>query len=175
MSNQKKNPWDMPAQAPPWTQDNNRIDVNLIAMLLWQSLLVGSAVAVSHMGWYLPNAGSSEMGLQYGLICFGFLCTAMVLLHVGGIRDHLSMRAEFSAEARYEKWVRNQMRLQQRRMQKENFFQQQQQQQQQSSNGNPLSQTFGYIPLQGDSSNGGETVKPDASNPNPQPANENGQ
>lgn len=107
-------------------QDTNRIDVNLIAMLLWQSLLVGTSVAVSHMGWYLPNAGPAEMGLQYGLIAFGFLCTAMVFFHVGGIRDSLAMRAEFAKENQVDKWMRGQQRLHQRRTQKRNYWQQQQ-------------------------------------------------
>ena len=43
----------------------------------------------------------------------------MVLFQVGGIRDNLAMRAEFSQEARYDKWFRNQMQLQSRRFQKE--------------------------------------------------------
>jgi hypothetical protein len=121
---------------PPWAQDNQRIDVNLIAMLLWQALLTGSAVAVSHLGWYLPNATPGEMGLQYGLIAFGFLCTAMVLFHVGGIRDSLAIRAELSQEHRYDKWQRSQMRLMQRRNQKQNYYQNNQQQSQ--------GQVFGY-------------------------------
>jgi len=108
--------------APPWAQDNQRIDVNLIAMLLWQSLLTGTAVTVSHLDWYLPNASPAEMGLQYGLIAFGFLCTAMVLFHVGGIRDSLALRAELSQEHRHDKWQRGQMRLQQRRQQKQQGF-----------------------------------------------------
>ena len=110
---------------PPWAQDNQRIDVNLIAMLLWQALLTGSAVTVSHMGWYLPNASPGEMGLQYGLIAFGFLCTAMVLFHVGGIRDSLAIRAELSQEHRFDKWQRSQMRLHQRRNQKQQYYDQQ--------------------------------------------------
>ena len=133
---------------PPWAQDNQRIDVNLIAMLLWQALLTGSAVAVSHLGWYLPNATPGEMGLQYGLIAFGFLCTAMVLFHVGGIRDSLAIRAELSQEHRYDKWQRSQMRLQQRRSQKQNYYQG-------GSNQPPSTgQVFGYpqqmgeVPLQ---------------------------
>lgn len=109
---------------PPYmAQDTNRIDINLIAMLLWQSLLTGISVAVSHMGWYLPNAGPGEMGLQYGLIAFGFLCTAMVLFHVGGIRDSLAMRAEFTKENQVDKWYRQQHRLQQRRAQKQQYWQ----------------------------------------------------
>ena len=104
---------------PPWGNDSQRIDVNLIAMLLWQALLTGAAVGISHLDWYLPEAAPAEMGLQYGLICFGFLCIAMVLFQVGGIRDNLAMRAEFSQEARYDKWFRNQMQLQSRRFQKE--------------------------------------------------------
>lgn len=103
--------------------DNNRIDINLIAMLLWQSLLTGVAVAVSHMNWYLPDSGPGEMGAQYGLVAFGFLCLSMVLFHVGGIRDSLSMRAEFSQEARYDKWHRNQQRLQERRLRKDQMVQ----------------------------------------------------
>ena len=104
---------------PPWGNDSQRIDVNLIAMLLWQALLTGAAVGISHLDWYLPEAAPAEMGLQYGLICFGFLCIAMVLFQVGGIRDNLAMRAEFSQAARYDKWFRNQMQLQSRRFQKE--------------------------------------------------------
>ena len=122
---------------PPWAQDNQRIDVNLIAMLLWQALLTGSAVAVSHLGGYLPNATPGEMGLQYGLIAFGFLCTAMVLFHVGGIRDSLAIRAELSQEHRYDKWQRSQMRLMQRRNQKQQYYRSNNQQ---SSSG----QVFGY-------------------------------
>ena len=114
--------------APYVGQDTNRIDVNLIAMLLWQSLLTGTSVAVSHMGWYLPNAGPAEMGLQYGLIAFGFLCTAMVLFHVGGIRDTLAMRAEFAKENQVDKWMRGQQRLHQRRVSKQNYWRQQSQQ-----------------------------------------------
>tara|TARA_R100001591_G_scaffold80157_1_gene87331 strand:+ start:148 stop:585 length:438 start_codon:yes stop_codon:yes gene_type:complete len=108
---------------PPYmAEDTNRIDINLIAMLLWQALLTGISVAVSHMGWYLPNAGAGEMGLQYGLIAFGFLCTSMVLFHVGGIRDSLAMRAEFSRENQIDKWYRQQQRLQQRRATKEQYW-----------------------------------------------------
>lgn len=113
-----------PFYPPPYmAQDTNRIDINLIAMLLWQSLLTGISVAVSHQGWYLPDAGSGEMGLQYGLITFGFLCTAMVLFHVGGIRDSLAMRAEFTKENQVDKWYRQQARLQQRRAQKQQYWQ----------------------------------------------------
>ena len=112
--------------------DENRIDINLIAMLLWQSLLTGVAVSVSHMGWYLPTAGPGEMGLQYGLIAFGFLCLSMVLFHVGGIRDSLAMRAEFSQENRYDKWLRSQQRLQERRQRKEQQYQYGQVQRQQA-------------------------------------------
>jgi hypothetical protein len=109
---------------PPYMgQDTNRIDINLIAMLLWQSLLTGISVAVSHMGWYLPDAGPGEMGLQYGLIAFGFLCTAMVLFHVGGIRDSLAMRAEFARENQVDKWYRQQQRLSQRRASKQQYWQ----------------------------------------------------
>jgi hypothetical protein len=109
---------------PPYmAQDTNRIDINLIAMLLWQSLLTGISVSVSHMGWYLPDAGAGEMGLQYGLIAFGFLCTAMVLFHVGGVRDSLAMRAEFAKENQVDKWHRQQQRLQQRRSQKQQYWQ----------------------------------------------------
>tara|TARA_R110002153_G_scaffold242298_1_gene397510 strand:- start:915 stop:1382 length:468 start_codon:yes stop_codon:yes gene_type:complete len=110
---QRQPPWQMPAE------DNNRIDINLIAMLLWQSLLTGVSVTVSHLSWYLPDASPGEMGLQYGLIAFGFLCISMVLFHVGGIRDSLALRAEFSQEGRHDKWLRNQQRLQQRRMRKD--------------------------------------------------------
>jgi len=109
-------------QSPPWAEDQNRIDINLIAMLLWQSLLTGVAVGVSHLDWYLPDAAPAEMGLQYGLVAFGFLCLSMVLFHVGGIRDSLSMRAEFSQEARLDKWHRNQQRLQERRMRKDQMM-----------------------------------------------------
>ena len=63
------------------------------------------------------------MGLQYGLIAFGFLCTAMVLFHVGGIRDSLAMRAEFTKENQVDKWYRQQHRLQQRRAQKQQYWQ----------------------------------------------------
>lgn len=108
--------------APYMSQDTNRIDINLIAMLLWQALLTGISVAVSHMGWYLPDAGPGEMGLQYGLIAFGFLCTSMVLFHVGGIRDSLSMRAEFARENQIDKWYRQQHRLAQRRATKEQYW-----------------------------------------------------
>ena len=113
---------------PYASDDSSRIDVNLIAMLLWQALLTGTSVAVSHMGWYLPNAGAAEMGLQYGLICFGFLCTAMVLFHVGGVRDSLAMRAEFAKENQVDKWMRGQQRLHQRRSNKRKYWQQQQSQ-----------------------------------------------
>jgi hypothetical protein len=105
---------------PPFGgNDSQRIDVNLIAMLLWQSLLTGVAVGISHLDWYLPDAQPAEMGLQYGLIAFGFLCISMVLFQVGGIRDNLAMRAEFAQESRYDKWFRQQMQLQSRRFQKE--------------------------------------------------------
>lgn len=137
-----------PQRIPPWQlpDDNNRIDINLIAMLLWQSLLTGVSVTVSHLNWYLPEATPAEMGLQYGLIAFGFLCVAMVLFHVGGIRDSLALRAEFAQEGRYDKWHRNQMRLQQRRMRKDYQMQQdidmyKQQSWQQVTN--PAQQTFG--------------------------------
>lgn len=120
-------PEEQPQQTfypPPYMgQDTNRIDINLIAMLLWQSLLTGISVAVSHMGWYLPDAGAGEMGLQYGLIAFGFLCTAMVLFHVGGIRDSLAMRAEFARENQVDKWYRQQQRLSQRRASKQQYWQ----------------------------------------------------
>jgi len=117
---------NQPQRVPPWQMpdDGNRIDINLIAMLLWQSLLTGVSVTVSHLDWYLPEASPAEMGLQYGLIAFGFLCVAMVLFHVGGIRDSLALRAEFAQEGRYDKWHRNQMRLQQRRMRKDYQMQQ---------------------------------------------------
>jgi len=109
---------EMKPPVPPWAMDENRIDINLIAMLLWQSLLVGTAVGVSHLGWYLPDASAGELGLQFGLICFGFLCLSMVLFHVGGLRDSLAMRAEFAQESRYDKWQTQQARLQARRMRK---------------------------------------------------------
>tara|TARA_R100000005_G_C5000639_1_gene207523 strand:+ start:3480 stop:3935 length:456 start_codon:yes stop_codon:yes gene_type:complete len=107
---------------PPWANESNRVDVNLIAMLLWQALLTGVAVAISHMDWYLPNASPGEMGLQYGLIAFGFLCASMVLFQVGGVRDSLAMRAEFSQESRYDKWFRQQMQMQARRAQKSQYY-----------------------------------------------------
>jgi len=126
-------PSKMPA--PPWVQDENQININLIAMLLWQSLLVGVSVGVSHMEWYLPNAGPGEMGLQYGLICFGFLCLSMVLFHVGGLRDSLAMRAEFAQESRIDKWNNQQQRLQARRMRKYEAQQQRDMYYQQNMNG----------------------------------------
>ncbi len=138
-----------PQRVPPWVggDDNNRIDINLIAMLLWQSLLTGVSVTVSHLEWYLPGASPGEMGLQYGLIAFGFLCVAMVLFHVGGIRDSLALRAEFSQEGRHDKWLRNQQRLQQRRMRKDyNMAQESQmykQQQWQQVSDPSSQQTFG--------------------------------
>ena len=115
-------PQDLFNAPPPWQGESNRIDVNLIAMLLWQSLLTGTAVAVSHLNWYLPQASPGEMGIQYGLVTFGFLCSAMVLFQVGGIRDSLAMRAEFSQETRYDKWLRGQMNMQARRMQKQQYY-----------------------------------------------------
>jgi len=141
------------------SEDQNRIDINLIAMLLWQSLLTGVSVAISHLGWYLPNASAGEMGLQYGLIAFGFLCLAMVLFHVGGLRDSLAIRAEFSQEARYDKWLRNQQRLQERRMRKEYNLQQSQMArdavwQQVSNNGG---QTFGIPNTAGTEESKGES------------------
>ena len=131
-----------PMMPPHMAQDNNRIDVNLIAMLLWQSLLVGTGVYIAAKEIYLPEATPATMGLQYGLICFGFLCASMVLFHVGGVRDSLAMRAEFSRENQAEKWYRSQMRLQQRRMQKQQMWSQQQTY---HPNG---SQTFGVFPSQ---------------------------
>ena len=129
-----------PSYYPPQYQQNdtNRIDVNLIAMLLWQALLTGTAVSISHMDWYLPGAGPAEMGVQYGLICFGFLCTAMVLFHVGGVRDSLAMRAEFSKENQVDKWMRTQARLQQRRASKQQYWQ--------NPTGLNQTQQFGVIP-----------------------------
>lgn len=115
----KQNLYQMP---PHLEHDNNRIDVNLIAMLLWQALLVAVAVSISHLNWYLPDASPSQMGLQYGLITFGFLCASMVLFHVGGVRDSLAMRAEFTRENQTEKWMRSQMRLQHRRSQKQQYW-----------------------------------------------------
>ena len=111
-------------------ETTNRVDVNLIAMLLWQSLLTGTAVGISHMGWYLSDAPAGEMGLQYGLIAFGFLCTSMVLFQGGGVRDSMAMRAEFSKEASYDKWFRQQMQMQNRRMQKQQYYAEMQQQMQ---------------------------------------------
>jgi len=111
-----------PIWQPQTDTTGNRVDVNLIAMLLWQSLLTGLAVGISHKGWYLPTASPAEMGLQYGLIAFGFLCTSMVLFQVGGIRDSMAMRAEFSKEATYDKWIRNQMQMTSRRMQKQEYY-----------------------------------------------------
>jgi len=137
-----------PHRMPPWAgggDDNNRIDINLIAMLLWQSLLTGVSVTVSHLDWYLPGASPAEMGLQYGLIAFGFLCIAMVLFHVGGIRDSLALRAEFAQEGRHDKWLRNQQRLQQRRLRKDyNMAQEAQMYKQQAwQQVDPNQQTFG--------------------------------
>jgi len=133
-----------PSNQPPFQgMDENRIDINLIAMLLWQSLLTGVAVAVSHLQWYLADAGPAEMGLQYGLICFGFLCLAMVLFHVGGIRDSLQMRAEFAQENRYDKWQRSQQRLAERRMRKDQQFSYNQRSKQQHWNHAMGGQTFG--------------------------------
>ena len=77
-----------PMWNPPPMETTNRVDVNLIAMLLWQSLLTGTAVGISHMGWYLSDAPAGEMGLQYGLIAFGFVCTSMVLFQVGRKGQH---------------------------------------------------------------------------------------
>lgn len=139
---------NQPQRIPPWQMpdDGNRIDINLIAMLLWQSLLTGVSVTVSHLNWYLPEASPAEMGLQYGLIAFGFLCVAMVLFHVGGIRDSLALRAEFAQEGRYDKWHRNQMRLQQRRMRKDYQMQQDIDMYKQAAwqqVTNPTQQTFG--------------------------------
>ena len=116
---------------PPWANDSQRIDINLIAMLLWQSLLTGVAVTVSHLDWYRPTASAGEMGLQYGLITFGFLCISMVLFQVGGIKDTLSMRAEFQQGTRYDKWMRNQMQIATRRMQREQMYSDYEQQYQQ--------------------------------------------
>ena len=109
----------------PYIGNDSRIDINVIAMLLWQALLVGTCVAISHMGWYLEDAGAGEMGLQFGLITFGFLCTSMVLFHVGGVRDSLAMRAEFARENQADKWMRSQQRLQQRRASKRQYWQEQ--------------------------------------------------
>lgn len=135
---------------PPYiAHDTNRIDINLIAMLLWQALLTGVSVAVSHMGWYLPNAGAAEMGLQYGLITFGFLCTSMVLFHVGGVRDSLAMRAEFAKENQIDRWHRSQSRLAQRRANKARYWESQGQNPYQPTN--PGKQTFG-IPNEEDKS-----------------------
>jgi hypothetical protein len=115
-------PNNIPMWQPQGESTGNRVDVNLIAMLLWQSLLTGVAVGISHKNWYLPDASPAEMGLQYGLIAFGFLCISMVLFQVGGIRDSMSMRAEFSKEASYDKWFRNQMQMTNRRMQKQQYY-----------------------------------------------------
>ena len=139
---------NQPQRIPPWQMpdDGNRIDINLIAMLLWQSLLTGVSVTVSHLNWYLPEGSPADMGLQYGLIAFGFLCVAMVLFHVGGIRDSLALRAEFAQEGRYDKWHRNQMRLQQRRMRKDYQMQQDIDMYKQAAwqqVTNPTQQTFG--------------------------------
>ena len=79
------------------------------------------------------------MGLQYGLITFGFLCASMVMFHVGGVRDSLAMRAEFTRENQNEKWMRSQMRLQQRRAQKQQYWANGGKQPQQFSQ-------FGYVP-----------------------------
>ena len=135
---------------PPYmAHDTNRIDINLIAMLLWQALLTGISVGVSHMGWYLPDAGPGEMGLQYGLITFGFLCTSMVLFHVGGVRDSLAMRAEFAKENQIDKWHRSQSRLAQRRANKTRYWESQSNGQYNSQD--PRTQTFG-IPNEEDNS-----------------------
>jgi len=128
-----------PLMPPHLAQDNNRIDVNLIAMLLWQSLLVGTAVYIASKEIYLAGATPATKGLQYGLICFGFLCASMVMFHVGGVRDSLAMRAEFSRENQAEKWYRSQMRLQQRRMQKQQMWNQQ------YNNASNGQQTFGVF------------------------------
>jgi hypothetical protein len=85
------------------------------------------------------------MGLQYGLIAFGFLCSALVLFQVGGIRDSLAMRAEFAKENQVDKWMRSQMRLQQRRFQKQNYMANARQQMNNQQNGNGQ-QMFGYVP-----------------------------
>ena len=139
MTQRKEKP-QMFQMPPHLDQDNNRIDVNLIAMLLWQALLVACAVTISHLNWYLPDASPSQMGLQYGLITFGFLCASMVLFHVGGVRDSLAMRAEFSRENQTEKWMRSQMRLQQRRAQKEQYWANG------GKNPSPAYSQFGYVP-----------------------------
>jgi len=47
----------------------------------------------------------------------------MVLFQVGGVRDSLAMRAEFSQESRYDKWFRQQMQMQARRAQKSQYYQ----------------------------------------------------
>lgn len=130
-------------QPPTDASASNRVDVNLIAMLLWQSLLTGMAVGLSHQGWYLPDAGAGEMGIQYGLISFGFLCIAMVLFQVGGVRDSMAMRAEFSKEASYDKWFRNQMQMQNRRMQKQQYYGEMQQQMAQMQAQSEGQQLFG--------------------------------
>ncbi len=91
------------------------------------------------------------MGLQYGLICFGFLCLSMVLFHVGGLRDSLAMRAEFAQESRYDKWQNQQQRLQARRMRKYQQTQQQEMYYQQAQQ--PGITTFSTpIPQQGEES-----------------------
>ena len=55
-----------PSRPPYGGMDENRIDINLIAMLLWQSLLTGTAVAVSHLNWYLADAGQPRWGCNTG-------------------------------------------------------------------------------------------------------------
>lgn len=138
-----------PGQSIPMWQpqaentSSNRVDVNLIAMLLWQSLLTGMAVGISHRNWYLPDAGAGEMGIQYGLISFGFLCISMVLFQVGGVRDSMAMRAEFSKEASYDKWFRNQMQMQNRRMQKQQYYGEMQQQMSAMQSASEGQQLFG--------------------------------
>ena len=55
----------------------------------------------------------------------------MVLFQVGGIKDTLSMRAEFQQGTRYDKWMRNQMQIATRRMQREQMYSDYEQQYQQ--------------------------------------------
>ena len=89
------------------------------------------------------------MGLQYGLITFGFLCTSMVLFHVGGVRDSLAMRAEFAKENQIDRWHRSQSRLAQRRANKARYWESQANNP--YSQGDPRKQTFG-IPNEEDKS-----------------------
>ena len=106
---------NQPQRVPPWQMpdDGNRIDINLIAMLLWQSLLTGVSVTVSHLDWYLPEASPAK-SITIWFDCIWFPVCGYGIVSWGGIRDSLALGAEFAQEGRYDKWHRNQMRLQQR-------------------------------------------------------------